>query len=69
MSSSAISSNAILEAIISHPLLLVGVTRLIQQAGQSHRLLTISHANSTRIKAVIARFKKGLGTAYAAALS
>ena len=49
-----------LEAITSRPLLLAGVARLTQHAGQSHLLLTISHAASDKIKAMIANVRKGL---------
>ncbi|MDZ7924121.1 MAG: transposase [Marinagarivorans sp.] len=49
-----------LEAITSRPLLLAGIARLTQHAGQSHLLLTITHAASTQIKAMIANVRKGL---------
>jgi len=49
-----------LEAITSRPLLLAGVARLTQHAGQSHLLLTITHAASDKIKAMIANVRKGL---------
>ena len=49
-----------LEAITSRPLLLAGVVRLTQHAGQSHLLLTITHAASDQIKAMIANVRAGL---------
>lgn len=49
-----------LEAITSRPLLLAGIARLTQHAGQSHLLLTITHAASTQVKAMIANVRKGL---------
>lgn len=51
-----------LEAITSRPLLLAGVARLTQHAGQSHLLLTIIHAASDQVKAMIANVRKGLAT-------
>ena len=56
-----------LEAITSRPLLLAGVARLTQHAGQSHLLLTITHAASTQVKAMIANVRKGLDTVRATA--
>ena len=49
-----------LEAITSRPMLLSGVARLTQHAGQSRRLLTLSHAAGDQIKAMIANIRKGL---------
>ena len=49
-----------LEAITSRPLLLAGIARLTQHAGQSHLLLTITHAARTQVKAMIANVRKGL---------
>lgn len=49
-----------LEAITSRPLLLSGVARLTQHAGQSRLLLTLSHAAGDQIKAMIANVRKGL---------
>ena len=51
-----------LEAITSRPLLLAGIARMTQHAGQSHLLLTITHAASTQLKAMIANVRKGLDT-------
>jgi len=49
-----------LEAITSRPMLLCGVARLTQHAGQSRLLLTLSHAAGDQIKAMIANIRKGL---------
>ena len=49
-----------LEAITSRPLLLSGVARLTQHAGQSRLLLTLSHAAGDRIKEMIANIREGL---------
>jgi Transposase DDE domain group 1 len=49
-----------LEAITSRPLLLAGVARLTQHAGQSRLLLTLTHAAGDQIKALIANIRKGL---------
>ena len=49
-----------LEAITSRPLLLAGVARLTQHAGQSHLMLTITHAASGPIKTMIANVRAGL---------
>lgn len=49
-----------LEAITSRPMLLSGVTRLTQHAGQSRLLLTLSHAAGDQIKAMIANIRKRL---------
>lgn len=48
------------EAITSRPLLLAGVARLTQHAGQARLLLTLTHAASDQIKAMIANVRKGL---------
>jgi hypothetical protein len=49
-----------LEAITSRPLLLSGVARLTQHAGQSRLLLTLTHAAGDQIKAMIANIRAGL---------
>jgi hypothetical protein len=49
-----------LEAITSRPLLLAGVARMTQHAGQCRLLLTLTHAASDRIKTMIANVRKGL---------
>jgi hypothetical protein len=49
-----------LEAISSRPLLLAGVARLTQHAGQSRLLVTLTHAAGDQIKAMIAAIRKGL---------
>jgi len=41
-------------------MLLAGVARLTQHAGQSRLLLTLSHAAGDQIKAMIANIRKGL---------
>lgn len=51
-----------LEAITSRPLLLSGVARLTQHAGQSRLLLTLTHAAGDQIKVMIANVRKGLDT-------
>jgi hypothetical protein len=48
------------EAITSRPLLLSGVARLTQHAGQSRLLVTLSHAAGDQIKDMIAAIRKGL---------
>jgi hypothetical protein len=48
------------EAITSRPLLLAGVARLTEHAGQARLLLTLTHAASDQIKAMIANIRKGL---------
>jgi hypothetical protein len=48
------------EAITSRPLLLAGVARLTEHAGQSRLLLTLTHAAGDQIKAMIANIRKGL---------
>jgi hypothetical protein len=55
------------EAITSRPLLLAGVARLTQHAGQSRLLLTLAHAAGDRIKAMIATVRQGLDTILATA--
>jgi hypothetical protein len=49
-----------LEAITSRPLLLSGVARLTQHAGQSRLILTLTHAAGDQTKAMIANIRKGL---------
>ena len=56
-----------LEAITSRPLLLAGVARLTQHAGQSRLLLTLTHGASDQIKAMIANVRHGLDTILATA--
>ncbi len=56
-----------LEAITSRPLLLSGVARLTQHAGQSRLLLTLTHAAGDQIKAMIANVRRGLDTILATA--
>ena len=56
-----------LEAITSRPLLLAGVARLTQHAGQSRLLLTLSHAAGDLIKFMVANVRKGLDTILATA--
>lgn len=56
-----------LEAITSRPLLLSGVARLTQHAGQSRLVLTLTHAAGDQIKAMIANVRKGLDTVLASA--
>jgi hypothetical protein len=48
------------EAITSRPLLLAGVARRTQHAGQSRLLVTLTHAADDQIKAMIAAIRKGL---------
>jgi hypothetical protein len=48
------------EAITSRPLLLSGVARLTQHAGQNRLLVTLTHAAGDQIKAMIAAIRKGL---------
>ena len=50
------------EAITSRPLLLAGVARLTQHAGQSRLLITLTHAAGDRIKAMIASGRKAFET-------
>jgi hypothetical protein len=49
-----------LEAITSRPLLLSGVARLTEHAGQSRLLLTLTHGAGDQIKSMIATIRKGL---------
>jgi len=49
-----------LEAITSRPLLLSGVARLTQHAGQSRLLVTLTHVAGDQIKAMITNVRKGL---------
>jgi hypothetical protein len=49
-----------LEAITSRPLLLNGVARLTQHAGQSRLLLTLTHEAGDQIKTMITNIRKGL---------
>ena len=56
-----------LEAITSRPLLLAGVARLTQHAGQSRLLLTMIHAAGDLIKSMVANVRKGLDTILATA--
>jgi hypothetical protein len=56
-----------LEAITSRPLLLAGVARLTQHAGQSRLLLTLTHAAGDQIKAMIANIRMGLDAVLASA--
>jgi hypothetical protein len=49
-----------LEAITSRPLLLAGIARLTQHAGQCRLLITLTHTASDRIKTMIANIRKGL---------
>ncbi len=56
-----------LEAITSRLLLLSGVARLTQHAGQSRLLLTLTHAAGDQIKAMITNVRKGLDTILATA--
>jgi len=49
-----------LEAITSRPLLLSGVARLTQHAGQSRLILTLTHAAGDQIKAMITNIRAGL---------
>jgi hypothetical protein len=48
------------EAITSRPLLLAGIARLTEHAGQARLLLTLTHAAGDQIKAMIANVRKGL---------
>ena len=49
-----------LEAITSRPMLLSGVARLTQHAGQFRLLLTLSHAAEHQVKAMVVSIRKGL---------
>ena len=56
-----------LEAITSRPMLLSGVARLTQHAGQSRLLLTLTHAAGDEIKSMVANVRNGLNTILATA--
>lgn len=56
-----------LEAITSRPLLLSGVARLTEHAGQSRLLLTLTHAAGDQIKVMITNIRKGLDHVLASA--
>ena len=56
-----------LEAITSRPLLLAGVARLTEHAGQSRLLLTLTHAAGHLIKSMVANVRQGLDTILATA--
>ena len=56
-----------LEAITSRPLLLAGVARLTEHAGQSRLLLTLTHTAGDLIKTMVANVRKGLDTILATA--
>ncbi len=56
-----------LEAITSRPLLLAGIARLTEHAGQSRILLTLTHAAGDLIKSMVANVRKGLDTILATA--
>ena len=49
-----------LEAITSRPMLLNGIARLTEHAGQSRLLITLTHAASGQIKSMIANIREGL---------
>lgn len=49
-----------LEAITSRPLLLSGVARLTQHAGQSRLVVTLMHGAADQIKTMIANVRRGL---------
>ena len=55
-----------LEALTSRPLLLAGVARLTEHAGQSRLLVSIAHAAVDKIKVMISNVRKGLDTVLAA---
>ncbi len=56
-----------LEAITSRPLLLSGVARLTEHAGQARILLTLTHVAADKIKAMVANIRTGLETVLATA--
>jgi hypothetical protein len=56
-----------LEAITSRPLLLAGVARLTEHAGQSRLLLTLTHTAGDLIKSMVANVRTGLDTILATA--
>ena len=49
-----------LEAITSRPMLLGGIARLTQHAGQSRLLITLTHAAGDQVKSMIANIRKGI---------
>lgn len=49
-----------LEAITSRPMLLSGIARLTEHAGQSRLLLTLTHAAGDQIKSMITNIRKGI---------
>ena len=49
-----------LEAITSRPMLLNGIARLTQHAGQSRLLLTLNHESESKIKTMITNIRAGL---------
>ena len=49
-----------LEAITSRPILLNGIARMTQHAGQSRLLLTLTHEAEDKIKSMIANIRAGL---------
>ena len=51
-----------LEAITSRPMLLNGIARMTQHAGQSRLLLTLTHEAEDKIKSMIANIRAGLDT-------
>jgi len=51
-----------LEAITSRPMLLSGIARMTQHAGQSRLLLTLTHEAGDKIKSMIANIRAGLDT-------
>jgi hypothetical protein len=51
-----------LEAITSRPMLLNGIARMTQHAGQSRLLLTLTHEAEDKIKSMIANIREGLDT-------
>lgn len=53
-------SKARLEAITSRPLLLAAVGRLTESGGQRRVLLSLTHAASTHVKALVANIRAGL---------
>lgn len=49
-----------LEAITSRPLLLAAVGRITESGGQRHVLLSLTHAASAHVKALVANVREGL---------
>ena len=49
-----------LEAITSRPMLLSGIARMTQHAGQSRLLLTLTHESEDKIKSMIVNIRAGL---------